>query len=312
MSIKKRPSPETGKGLKGGSRKGFFRKPKNTTVLKSGQMRENSVSRCRLNEAGTEAFFKQLFIQVFTDKYEAVQGFITGFPLPAEITLNNAENGLKHEIAGFAGQTEDALHPVEGAAVQHLEHAEPCVEPLEIHLAGNRQAERRNALAVHCGSVLMVVMCFVLVLMGVVGFGIILEGSFDAVQPVGMENGNAEKPVDGHLSLCTRQHGGFGVDFADEFDGFGLLRLAGKIGFVEQDEVRTEQLLTGFGGFGELPAQVQGIGNGDDAVEPEIALNVDAAEKRLRDRHRIGHAGGFNHDAVEFLPPRFEGFQHPD
>ena len=49
--------------------------------------------------------------------------------------------------------------------------------------------------------------------------------------------------------------------------------------------------------------QVLGVHHGDDRVEPRLRPHVLVDEEGLRDRRRVGQAGGLDDDAVELVAP---------
>ena len=106
--------------------------------------------------------------------------------------------------------------------------------------------------------------------------------------------------------------GGIGVDGTDAFLDVGEFVCADEINLIQHDNIGKGDLVFYFGGAFKLILQPTCINNGDHGVELCAGGYVLIDEKGLGDGGRIGEAGGFDDDGVEFALAFHQAFDDPD
>ena len=115
--------------------------------------------------------------------------------------------------------------------------------------------------------------------------------------PVGFEQAHAQKQGERHFALDRTQNAGIFFDFAQLVLQGHKSALLNEIGLVEHQDVAIDHLGSTHLAGQNLGAEILGINQGDDRVEPCLVAQL-AAQKGHRHWQRIGQAGGFHHEIL--------------
>ena len=124
--------------------------------------------------------------------------------------------------------------------------------------------------------------------------------------PIRLKQADAQQQRQGHLAMAGAQDAGVGFDFLEvALEGREPL-LADQIALIEQQDVAVHHLGPGHLALVNRVAEVFGIDQGDDRIEPGGIAQV-AAQEGHGHRQGVSQAGGFHHQVVHRLGP----FQDP-
>ena len=120
--------------------------------------------------------------------------------------------------------------------------------------------------------------------------------------PIRLKQAHAQQQGQGHLAVVGAQDAGVGFDLLEvALEGREPL-LAHQIALVEQQDVAVHHLGPGHLALVNRVAEVFGIDQGDDRIEPGGIAQV-AAQEGHGHRQGIGQARGFHHQVVHRIGP---------
>ena len=121
-----------------------------------------------------------------------------------------------------------------------------------------------------------------------------------------------EQDVDGHRAEARAMHFGDAVHRPNTRFELVEPALGDEVGLVEHDDVGERDLFLGLAAAPELLVDMDGVDDGDDAVERVLGGDVVVHEERLCDRPGVGEARGLDQHVVELVAPLAEVGEHPD
>ena len=196
-------------------------------------------------------------------------------------------------------QLDNALDAQELVALRRKQQVEEHLDRRERQRAVMHKRERTDAGVMVMMRVIVVMMIMVVMVMRVFG---------RLAQPAAHVGGLGRRIVEAALQqLCCRStfhraDFGAGIDatepLPERVEPFGVVD---QVGLGQHDTVGDRDLLDRLDMRVERGGAIDGVDNGDDAVEPEGVQQRRVAHDRLQHRHRIGKAGGLDHHPRQAL-----------
>ena len=251
-----------------------------------------------------EAVADGLLRQFAADEDEAALARLAVLPGPLMIALQHHVHALKHVAIVIVAEGQNSLRAQDLLALAGDQVLQPRHEFGGIERLVDAQRQRLHVLvmimlqAAMAVIVIMMVMIVIVVMMIVIVAGL-EEFRLDLEDAVEIEGAALQHVGQRHLAALGAMQFGIGVDGANPRLDFGELGLGNEIGLVEHDDVGERDLVLGLGRVLEPVAQPFRIGHRHHGVEPRMLLHVLVDEEGLRDRRRIGEAGGLDDDGVE-------------
>ena len=150
--------------------------------------------------------------------------------------------------------------------------------------------------------VVVVTMVVFAVTMIVIAVAVVLLGD----HLVALEQAHAQQQRQGNLAVDRPEDAGVGLDGAQlALEGLKP-GLVDQVAFVQQQHVAVDDLGPGHLAVEHCVAEVLGVHQGDDGVEPRAVAQV-AAQKGHRHRQRVSQAGCLNDQVID----RFRSVQDP-
>ena len=125
-------------------------------------------------------------------------------------------------------------------------------------------------------------------------------------QSVALEQAHTQQQTQGHVPTAGPQDAGIRFDRPQFRLHLAQARLIHEVGLVEHQDVAVHHLGTGDRALHRGGAEVLGIDQGDDRIEPQPVAQV-AGHEGQRHRQGVSQSGGFHHDQIN----RLRTVQHP-
>ncbi len=162
---------------------------------------------------------------------------------------------------------------------------------------------------------MMVMIMVIVIAVGpayVVGMVVVEEMRIVVQNALEVECAAIQHPVERDGGALGAVDDGVRVDGAHgRLDGGQFLR-RDKVGLVDEHHVGKGDLVFRLAAVLQAQRQVLGIDKGDNRIKAGLGAHVVIHEEGLRDRNRVGKAGGFDDDGVETGRAAHQAFHHAD
>lgn len=129
------------------------------------------------------------------------------------------------------------------------------------------------------------------------------KGRIRRERPLEIEGTEVQHAIDRNVGIERAEDPHRGIHRMDAPLDALQCRLVGEIDLVQQHDIREGDLLPCSVHDIEMLLDVRGVHDGDDRVQHELFAKILVQEESLRNRARIGEAGGLDQHAVETVAP---------